>query len=112
MFGSKVPLGAARVRTTTGGAAAADGDGDGAEESAAPIVINGRIQALYDEIMRQEQPKPGDYGILQEGDVDFPFRADSRSGSKSIGEAIELLLARFRVDQRVFDIFALTSIRS
>ena len=104
-------MGAARVRTTTGGAAAA-ADGDGAEENAAPIVINGRIQALYDEIMRQEQPKPGDYGILQEGDVDFPFRADSRSGSTSIGEAIELLLARFRVDQRVFDIFALTSIRS
>jgi len=72
LFGSKVPLGASRVRTSTGGAdagsvAASSGDAASAtEEGAAPIVINGRIQALYDEIMRQDPQKPGEYGVLQE----------------------------------------------
>lgn len=59
MFGSHVPLGAARVRTVTGDTLPV------APEK--PIVLNGRIQALYDEIMKQDaSTQAAAYGVLQE----------------------------------------------
>lgn len=84
MFGSRIPMGASRVRTRTNESSLTHSmeSGSNDQRGVSPAVLNGRIVALYDEMRSQDEASAAGYGVLREEST--PEQPRRRVSQKSI----------------------------